>query len=68
MVFQPSDWIWVHIQKEGFLDRHKSKLDPRGDRTFQVLERVNDKSFKIDLLGEYGVSATLNFLIFPFFD
>ena len=30
------------------------------DRPFQVLERINDNAYKIDLHGEYGVSATFN--------
>ena len=33
---------------------------PSGDRPFQVLERINDNAYKIDLPGEYGVSATFN--------
>ena len=36
----------------------KSKLLPRGDGPFQILERINDNAYKLDLLGEYGVSAT----------
>jgi hypothetical protein len=27
---------------------------------FQVLERINDNAYKLDLLGEYNVSATFN--------
>ena len=33
---------------------------PRGDGPFQVLERINDNAYKIDLPGKYGVSATFN--------
>ena len=33
---------------------------PRGDGHFQVLERINDNTYKIDLPGEYGVSASFN--------
>jgi hypothetical protein len=39
--------------------RH-SKLLPRGDGPFQVLERINDNAYKLDLPGEYNVSATFN--------
>ncbi|KAH9650499.1 hypothetical protein KPL70_026409 [Citrus sinensis] len=38
----------------------KSKLLPRGDGLFQVLERINDNAYKLDLPGEYNVSATFN--------
>ena len=34
---------------------------PCGDGLFQeVLERINDNAYKLDLPGEYGVSATFN--------
>ena len=33
---------------------------PRGYGPFQVLERINDNAYKLDLPGEYNVSATFN--------
>ena len=33
---------------------------PRGDGPFQVLERINDNAYKLDLPGEFNVSATFN--------
>ena len=60
VVFEPSDWVWVYFRKERFPELCKSKLNPRGDGPFQVLERVNDNAYKIDLLGDYGVSETFN--------
>ena len=33
---------------------------PRGDGPFQVLERINDNAYKLDLPSEYNVSATFN--------
>jgi len=38
----------------------KSKLMPRGDGPFQVLAKINDNAYKIDLPGEYNVSNTFN--------
>ena len=35
-------------------------MDPRGDGPFQVLKRINDNAYKIDLPGEYNVSSTFN--------
>ena len=46
--------------KERFPAQRRSKLLPRGDGPFQVLERINDNAYKLDLLGEYQVSATFN--------
>ena len=59
-MFVPGDWVWVHFRKERFPNQRKNKLDARGDGPFQVLERINDNAYKIDLPGEYGVSATFN--------
>ena len=60
VLFEPGDWVWVHMRKERFLTRRWSKLHPRGDGSFQVLERINDNAYKLDLLGEYNISATFN--------
>ena len=48
------------MRKERFPARRRSKLHPRGDGPFQVLERINDNAYKLDLLGEYNNSATFN--------
>ena len=60
IIFVPGDWVWVHFHKEKFPNQRKIKFDERGDGPFQVLERINNNAYKIDLLGEYGVSATFN--------
>ena len=60
IVFDKGDWVWLHLRKERFPEKRKSKLLPRGDGPFQVLERVNDNAYKLDLPGEYNVSATFN--------
>ncbi|RDX97026.1 hypothetical protein CR513_20257, partial [Mucuna pruriens] len=48
MTFDPGDCVWVHRRKE-----RKYKLQPRGDGTFQVLERINDNAYKLDLPTTY---------------
>ena len=48
------------MRKERFSKQRKSKLQPREDEPFQVLERINDNAYKIDILGEYGVSSSFN--------
>ena len=48
------------MRKERFPTRRRSKLHPRGDGPFQVLERINDNAYKLDLPGEYNISATFN--------
>ncbi|KAF7832903.1 Transposon Ty3-I Gag-Pol polyprotein [Senna tora] len=58
--FQPPYWVWVHFRKERFPQQRKSKLQPRGDEPFQVIEKINDNAYEIDLPGENQVSATFN--------
>lgn len=60
VVFEPGDWVWIHMRKERFPSQRKSKLQPRGDGPFQVLSRINDNAYKIELPSEYGVSDTFN--------
>ncbi|KAL6347243.1 hypothetical protein AAG906_013679 [Vitis piasezkii] len=52
VLFELGDWVWVHMRKERFPTRRQSKLHPRGDGPFQVLERINDNAYKLDLLGD----------------
>ncbi|KAH9792509.1 hypothetical protein KPL71_004153 [Citrus sinensis] len=67
LVFESGDWVWLHMRKERFSERRKSKLLSRRDGPFQVLERINDNAYKLDLSGEYNVSATFNiFDLSPF--
>uniref|UniRef100_A0A2N9IDR8 RNA-directed DNA polymerase n=1 Tax=Fagus sylvatica TaxID=28930 RepID=A0A2N9IDR8_FAGSY len=68
VIFQPGDWVWVHMRKERFPARRRSKLHPRGDGPFQVLERINDNAYKLDLPGEYNISATFNVSDLSLFD
>ena len=60
VVFEPGDWVWIHMRKERFPSKRRSKLHPRGDGPFQVVAKINDNAYKLDLLDEYGVSATFN--------
>jgi hypothetical protein len=39
------------------------KLILRGDRPFQIHERVNDNTYKLDLLGNDSVSAIFNIFL-----
>ena len=68
MLFEPGDLVWIHLRKERFPEKRKSKLQPRGDGPFRALKKINDNAYKIELPGEYGVSATFNVAnLSPFF-
>jgi hypothetical protein len=68
VVFELGDWVWLHLRKDRFLEKRHSKLLPRGDGPFQVVERINDNAYKLDLPGEYCVSASFNVVDFSPFD
>jgi hypothetical protein len=56
----PGDLVWFHLRKERFPDLRKSKLMPRADGSFKVLEKSNENAYKIDLPIDFGVSPTFN--------
>ena len=66
--FEPGDWVLVHMRNERFPEQRRSKLMPRRDGPYQVIEKINDNAYKVDLLGEYGVSATFNVFDLSSFD
>ena len=43
-------------------------MNPRGDGPFQILEKINDNAYKVDLPGEYRVSSTFNVSDLSLFD
>jgi len=56
--FKPGDLVWLHLRKERFPSRRKSKLMARSDGPFEVIEKIGDNAYKLQLLGDMGVSAT----------
>ena len=48
------------MRKERFLIRRWSKLHPKGDGPFQAFARINDNTYKLDLLDKYNISAIFN--------
>ena len=60
--------MWVYMLKERFPKQRKSKLMPRGDGPFRVLERLNDNAYRLELPSEFGVNATFNVSDLSLFD
>ena len=57
------------MRKERFPSKRKSKLMPRSNGPFEILEKVGPNAYKVDLPGDYGVSATFNVSgLSPYFD
>jgi len=67
--FQPGDLVWIHLRNERFPPKRKSKLVPRSDGPFEIMEKVGPNCYKVDLPGDYRVSATVNVAnLSPYFD
>jgi hypothetical protein len=61
MIFNIGDLVWLHLRKERFPNECKSKLLPRADGPFKVLERYNNNAYKIDIpRDKYSVSDIFN--------
>ncbi|PKI44976.1 hypothetical protein CRG98_034615 [Punica granatum] len=58
--FKEGDLVWIHLRKERFPQGRFGKLKPRADGPFRILKRVGENAYKVELLGDYGVSATFN--------
>ena len=59
-VFQPCGLVWIHLRKERFPSKCKSKLMPKVNDPFKVLERVNDNPYKVNLPRDYSVLTPFN--------
>jgi len=60
ITFEPEDLVWLHLRKDRFPNIRKSKLMPRADGPFRILERINDNAYKLDLPIDFGASPTFN--------
>lgn len=58
--FKEGDLVWIHLRKERFPSGPHGKLKPRTDGPFKVLGRIGENAYKIELPGEYNVSANFN--------
>ncbi|WVZ75405.1 hypothetical protein U9M48_023458, partial [Paspalum notatum var. saurae] len=57
---EPGDLVWLHLRKDRFLDLRKSKLMPRANGPFKIIEKINDNAYQLELPPEFGVSPTFN--------
>ncbi len=44
------------------------KLHPRGDGSFQVVKKIDDNAYVLDLPGDYSLNATFNVFNLSLFD
>ena len=60
MLFEVGDLVWIYLRKDRFPTLRQSKLKPRADGPFRVLEKINDNAYRIELPGTYGVHDVFN--------
>ena len=60
LLLEVGDMVWVHLRKDRFPALWQSKLQPRADGPFMVLEKINDNAYRIDLPSKYGVHDVFN--------
>jgi len=61
LIFQPN-WVWLHLRKDRFPTQRKSKLMPCSDDPFQVIKRINDSAYELDMLDTYLGSNSFNII------
>ncbi|XP_066168772.1 uncharacterized protein [Oryza sativa Japonica Group] len=54
------NWATHSTTKDRFPELRKSKLMPRADGPFKIIEKINDNVYKLELPPEFGVSTTFN--------
>ena len=42
--FKEGDLVWIHLKKERFPNKRSSKLMPRADGPFRVLQRIGENA------------------------
>ena len=60
LIFEPGDWVWLHLRKDRFPTQRKSKLLPPNDGPFQVIKRINDNAYNLDFPDTYLGSNSFN--------
>jgi hypothetical protein len=63
LIFEPGELVWLHLRKDRFPTLRKSKLMPRADGPFKVLEQINDNAYKLDLPVDFGLVPHLTLQI-----
>ncbi|WZY86898.1 hypothetical protein YC2023_033282 [Brassica napus] len=67
-VFEVGDQVWIHLRKERFPNERKSKLMPRIDGPFEIIKKIGNNAYKLDLQGRYDVSNSFNITdLVPYF-
>ena len=50
IIFEEGDWVWLHLSKDRFPKQRKSTLSRCGDGLFQILKKINNNAYQLDLM------------------
>jgi len=60
LIFEPGNSVWLLLRKDCFPTQRQFKLLPRGYGPFQVIKRINDNAYELDLPDTYLGSNSFN--------
>ena len=60
LVFDPGDWIWLHMSKERFLMQRRSKLRARVHSPSRIINKIGENAYRLKLLDDYDISPIFN--------
>ena len=63
VMFAPGHLVRLHLRKDRFPNLCKSKLMPRDDDPFKVLEKINEMHINLSCLQNLGLVPLLAFQI-----
>ena len=58
-LFEVRDLVWVYLRKERFPNQRFPKLQDRVDGHFQVIQKMGDNAYRLELLDEYRMSPII---------
>lgn len=59
-IFKEGDLVQFHLRKRCFSRGRHEKSQPIADGPFNILKKISDNGYKVELLGNYGVLITFN--------
>ncbi|XP_054817160.1 uncharacterized protein LOC129316815 [Prosopis cineraria] len=59
-IYKDAEFVTWLNPRERFPKQPNTKLSPRADSPFKIVQRINNNAYKVELPSSYGVSATLN--------